>query len=110
MKSCFVTGRELAGVCGPLTVCASAPLGDCPHLSQHALAGFSSGTSPNIPATVLFAVETGVGAVLFRQECSQVGLEAFTAVTMKNVVFWGIKIQFVLHRRHITSPLQRPAS
>jgi hypothetical protein len=31
-----------------------------------------------------------------------------TAVTMKNVVFWDIKTQFVLHRRHITSPLQSP--
>jgi hypothetical protein len=29
--------------------------------------------------------------------------EVFTAVTMKNVVFWDIKPQFVLHRRHITS-------
>jgi hypothetical protein len=28
---------------------------------------------------------------------------------MKNVVFWDIKSQFVLHRRHITSPLQIPA-
>jgi hypothetical protein len=28
------------------------------------------------------------------------------AVTMKNVVFWDIKTQFVLHGRHITSPLQ----
>jgi hypothetical protein len=36
--------------------------------------------------------------------------EVFTAVTMKNVVFWDIKTQFVLHRRHITSPLQSPAS
>jgi hypothetical protein len=24
---------------------------------------------------------------------------------MKNVVFWDIKTQFVLHRKHITSPL-----
>jgi hypothetical protein len=39
-----------------------------------------------------------------------VRFEVFTAVTMKNVVFWDIKPQFVLHRRHITSPLQRPAS
>jgi hypothetical protein len=31
------------------------------------------------------------------------------AVTMKNVVFWDIKTQFVPHRRHITSPLQSPA-
>jgi hypothetical protein len=26
-------------------------------------------------------------------------------VTMKNVVFWDIKTQFVPHRRYITSPL-----
>jgi hypothetical protein len=39
-----------------------------------------------------------------------VRLEVFTAVTVKNVVFWDIKTQFVLHRRHITSPLQSPAS
>jgi hypothetical protein len=36
--------------------------------------------------------------------------EDFTAVTMKNFVFWDIKPQFVPHRRHITSPLQSPAS
>jgi hypothetical protein len=30
----------------------------------------------------------------------------FTAVTMKNVVFWDIKTQFIPHRTHITSPLQ----
>jgi hypothetical protein len=36
--------------------------------------------------------------------------EVFTAVNMKNVVFWDIKPQFVLHRRHIKSPLQSPAS
>jgi hypothetical protein len=39
-----------------------------------------------------------------------VRFEVFTAVTMKNAVFWDIKSQFVLHRRHITSPLQSPAS
>jgi hypothetical protein len=32
------------------------------------------------------------------------------AVTMKNAVFWDINPHFVLHRRHITSPLQSPAS
>jgi hypothetical protein len=32
------------------------------------------------------------------------------AVTMKNVVFWDTKPQFVPRRRHITSPLQSPAS
>jgi hypothetical protein len=35
--------------------------------------------------------------------------EVITAVTMKNVVFWDIKTQFVLHRRHIRSQLQSPA-
>jgi hypothetical protein len=34
-----------------------------------------------------------------------VRFEVFIAVTMKNVIFWDIKPQFVLHRRHITSPL-----
>jgi hypothetical protein len=37
-------------------------------------------------------------------------IEVFTAVTMKNVVYWDIIPQFVLHRRNITSPLQSPAS
>jgi hypothetical protein len=32
--------------------------------------------------------------------------EVFTAVTMKNVVFWDIKTKFVPHRRHITFLLQ----
>jgi hypothetical protein len=36
--------------------------------------------------------------------------EIFTGVTMKNVIFWDIKTQFVLHRRHITYPLQNPVS
>jgi hypothetical protein len=38
-----------------------------------------------------------------------VSTEVFTAATMKNVVFWGIKPQFVPHRRHITSLLHSPA-
>jgi hypothetical protein len=29
---------------------------------------------------------------------------------MKNIVFWDIKTQFVLHRRHITSPVKNPAT
>jgi hypothetical protein len=45
-----------------------------------------------------------------RRKILCVKFEVFTAVTMKNVVFWDIKTQFVLHRRHITSPLQSPAS
>jgi hypothetical protein len=40
--------------------------------------------------------------------CTVLRVEEFTAVTMKNVVFWDIKTHFVPHRQHITSPLQRP--
>jgi hypothetical protein len=39
-----------------------------------------------------------------------VRFEVFTAVTKKNGIFWDIKTQFIPHRRHITSPLQSPAS
>jgi hypothetical protein len=38
-----------------------------------------------------------------------VRFEVFTAVTMKNAVFWDIKPQFVLHRRNyvsVTEPSQ----
>jgi hypothetical protein len=35
-----------------------------------------------------------------------VGFVIFTAVTMKNAVFWDIKTQFVPHRKHITSTLE----
>jgi hypothetical protein len=38
-----------------------------------------------------------------------VRFEVFTAVTMKNDVFWDVT-KFVPYRRHITSPLQSPAS
>jgi hypothetical protein len=38
----------------------------------------------------------------------QQGQEVFY-VTMKNVVFWDIKTQFVPHMGHITSPLQSSA-
>jgi hypothetical protein len=31
-------------------------------------------------------------------------------VTMKNVVFWDVKTQFLPHMKHITSPRQSPAS
>jgi hypothetical protein len=34
--------------------------------------------------------------------------EVFTEVTMKNVVFWDIKTQFVPHRKNVTTPLQIP--
>jgi hypothetical protein len=41
-----------------------------------------------------------------KDDNTSVIFEAFTVAIMTNVVFWAIKIQFVLHRRHITSPLQ----
>jgi hypothetical protein len=35
--------------------------------------------------------------------------EVYTAVTMKNAIFWDINTKFVPHREHITYPLQSPA-
>jgi hypothetical protein len=32
------------------------------------------------------------------------------SINIKNAVFWDIKTQFVLHRRHLTSLLLSPAS
>jgi hypothetical protein len=32
--------------------------------------------------------------------------EDFKVTTMKNTVLWDIKPYFILHRRHISSPLQ----
>jgi hypothetical protein len=43
---------------------------------------------------------------LAKSNITDVRFRGFTEVTMKNAVFWDIKTQFVLHRRHITSPLQ----
>jgi hypothetical protein len=42
----------------------------------------------------------------YRWKVKDERFEVFTAVTMKNDVFWDIKTQFIPHRRHITSPLQ----
>jgi hypothetical protein len=50
----------------------------------------------------------GVGSISSIRD--HVRYEFLTAVTMKNVVFWDIGTQSVLLRRHITSPLQSPAS
>jgi hypothetical protein len=38
-----------------------------------------------------------------------VRFEVFTAVTMKNAVFWDIITEFLPQRKHITSPLKSPA-
>jgi hypothetical protein len=51
---------------------------------------------------------------IFCKQCQQaphafVRSEVSTEVAMKSAVFLDLKIQFVLHRRHITSPLQCPA-
>jgi hypothetical protein len=52
----------------------------------------------------------GASSVSAESDVNYVRFDVFTAVTMKNVAFWDIKTLFVLHRRHITSPLQSPAS
>jgi hypothetical protein len=64
-------------------------------------------------ATLALAWEKGVHIITLISVANSslfVRFESFTTGTMKNVVFWDIKPQFVLHRRHITSPLQSSAS
>jgi hypothetical protein len=57
----------------------------------------------------LYSGSPEVAALVIQISEGFVRFEVFTAVTMKNVVFWDIKTQFVFHRRHITSPLESPA-
>jgi hypothetical protein len=64
---------------------------------------------PNTVDVFLFSPEDGNTSSL-RNVVFYGRFEAFTAVTMKNVVFWDIKTHFIPHRRHITSPLHSPAS
>jgi hypothetical protein len=47
--------------------------------------------------------------MFYRRRDSDVRFEVSTAVTVKNVVFWDIRTQFVPHRRYIASALQSPA-
>jgi hypothetical protein len=66
----------------------------------------------NIPEDIIFLISfypITVTAVKNTDYDSHLGFEIFTAETIKNVVFWDVKSQFVPHRRHITSPLQSPA-
>jgi hypothetical protein len=49
---------------------------------------------------ILLALEATDGFRVINR-ATLVRSEDFTAMTMKNVAFWDIKTQFVLHRRHI---------
>jgi hypothetical protein len=51
-----------------------------------------------------------IGKIGAEDKMPHVRYEVLTAVTMKNAVFWDIEPQFLPHTRHITSPLQSPAS
>jgi hypothetical protein len=59
--------------------------------------------------TLLACVQDKLDSNLGRNTDCPIRFEVFTAVTMTNAVFWDTKTQFVLHRRHITSPLQSTA-
>jgi hypothetical protein len=50
-----------------------------------------------------------IKVLCYKPEGRSVRIEVFTVVAMKNVVYCGIKIQFVPHMKHIISPLQSPA-
>jgi hypothetical protein len=75
----------------------------------------SASRLPDLPRLPCRALYRGGGSGPLMSTLPTAGIhifvrfEVFTAVTMKNVVFWDIRSQFVLHRRHITSPLQSPA-
>jgi hypothetical protein len=73
---------------------------------QYSQVQFLSCTSQHNSATVTY-LETGTLNGFFPsiREAS-VTFEGFTPMAMKNAVFWDIKNQSVLHRRHITSLLQ----
>jgi hypothetical protein len=58
------------------------------------------------PRTALECAQQGSLTDLLNLRETYARLEVFTAVTMKNTVLSNIQTQFVLHRRHITSPLQ----
>jgi hypothetical protein len=67
-------------------------------------------TTVTAPNTEQCSLLTGYHFQVGKGKNRNVRFEVSTAVTMKNVVFWDIKTQFVPHRRYITSPLQSPAS
>jgi hypothetical protein len=52
-----------------------------------------------------FVVTSDAEETALLKNSLRVRLDVSTALTMKNAVFCDIKTQFVLHRRHITSPL-----
>jgi hypothetical protein len=65
-------------------------------------------TEVHILSTVTFSEQVDGGNIRIRKGIKGKEFEVFTAVTMKNVVFWDMRNQFVPHRRHIASPLQSP--
>jgi hypothetical protein len=70
-------------------------------------------SSSCFPSIVINFLSTGIHTNLTLQKLRNcavpvlfVRFEVFTAVNMKNGVFWEIKSQFVPRRKHITSALQ----
>jgi hypothetical protein len=59
---------------------------------------------------VEFRLKLILNIILVKYVTEYVRFAVFMAVAMKNGVFWDIKNEFVPHRRHITFPLQSPAS
>jgi hypothetical protein len=48
-------------------------------------------------------------SIRYRAQPDNAMFKVFTAVTMKNAVFWDIRTHFEPHSRHIKSPLESPA-
>jgi hypothetical protein len=88
----------------------------CFHVQDIGALGIDTGRIPMLPRARHWSTgnryrkdpSDGI-CVVMKKLASLVRFDDLTAVTMKNGVFWDIKTQFVLHRRHITSLLQSSA-
>jgi hypothetical protein len=88
------------------------PLTQAINITDSACVESSIGLSSNLISIKDTALCASMKEVIFLafQNTHCVRFQVLTAVTTKNAVFWDIKTQFVPHSRHITSPLQSPAS
>jgi hypothetical protein len=55
------------------------------------------------PADRLYGTRSTTDSAANSQCQYCVTFQDFTAVNMKNVVFWDVKTQFVLHRKHVSA-------
>jgi hypothetical protein len=83
-------------------------MAQCTELGWLAVASVATGSKVNATAATLHAMLSCTR--VHEKEKSMKHSKSGKRFNVKNVVFWDIRTQFVLHRGHITSPLQSPAS